>query len=111
MMKDPFKIDPNDPEPLENLIPPKVFYLAMHLHNLIYIRAFYEQIGQQPPEWTKTEMGRSQKVLLEQLDRENSQGGKFRQKESQDETRSSGDEERRVEDRAQVHQSGFRRRG
>jgi hypothetical protein len=106
---DPFEIDPNDPEPLENLIPRKIFWLAHHLHNLIYIRFFYEQIGMQPPEWTKNEMTRVQGRLLDQLDRENSQGGKFR-KEIQDEARSSGDEERRVEDRAPLHQSQLRRR-
>jgi len=71
--------DPTDPEPLENLIPPKIYYLAHHLHNLIYIRYFYEQIGQQPPVWTTGEMGRAQKHLLQQLDLESGQGGKLRE--------------------------------
>ncbi len=89
MAKSPFdeiyNYDPNDPEPLEHLIPPKIYYLAMHLHNLIYIRYFYETLGQQPPAWTKGEMERSQTHLLKQLDLEHGQGGKFR-KEMKDET-------------------------
>jgi hypothetical protein len=104
------QFDPNDPEPLESLIPPKIFYLAMHLHNLIYIRAFYESIGMQPPVWTKGEMERSQGHLLRQLDLEQGQGGKFR-KEERHETRQDRDEERGVESRTQVHPGTFRRRG
>ncbi len=108
-MRSLYNVDPNDPNPIEDLIPHKIMLLAWHLHNLIYIRFFYEQLGQQPPEWTKGEMTRSQAVLLQQLDLENSQGGKFR-RESRHEARQSGDEERRVESRAQVHQGGHRRR-
>jgi hypothetical protein len=89
-----FSADPDDKEPLEELIPPKIFLLAFHLHNLIYIRAFYESIGQQPPEWTKGEMERSQTHLLTQLDREHAQGGKFR-KEHKDEARPSRQEFKR----------------
>src|SRR5215475_13972092 len=86
-----YQVDPNDPEPLTDLIPPKILLLAWHLHNMIYIRFFYEQIGMQPPEWTKGEMARSQKVLLDQLDMENNQGGRFR-KEDDDEARQSRQE-------------------
>ena len=101
--------DPNDPEPLEDLIPPKVYYLAMHLHNLIYIRYFYENIGMQPPEWTKGEMSRAQTHLLRQLDIEQGQGGRFRKGE-RDEARKSTDDEGGVENRAPVPQSKHRRR-
>ena len=105
-----YKADPNDPNPIDDLIPPKILLLAWHLHNLIYIRFFYEQIGMQPPEWTKGEMSRSQKVLLDQLDIENSQGGKFR-KETKDEARQSRQErENGPEGRAIHPQSGYRRR-
>jgi hypothetical protein len=75
-----YHVDPDDPEPITDLIPPKILLLAWHLHNMIYIRFFYEQIGMQPPDWTKGEMDRSQRVLLDQLDIENSQGGKFRER-------------------------------
>ena len=105
-----YKVDPNDPTPINDLIPPKILLLAWHLHNLIYIRFFYEQIGMQPPEWTKGEMSRSQKVLLDQLEIENSQGGKFR-KETKDETRQSGQERTgELEDRTTLPKSGYRRR-
>jgi hypothetical protein len=103
------QFDPDSNEPLEDLIPPKIFYLALHLHNLIYIRAFYESIGQQPPVWTKGEMERAQTHLLTQLDLEGGQGGKFR-KETHRETRQSRDEEGGVESRTEVPESGLRRR-
>ncbi|HEX4500637.1 MAG TPA: hypothetical protein VH187_05605 [Scandinavium sp.] len=74
---------------IDLMVPPRIMRLAQHLHNLIYIRAFYESIGQQPPEWTKREMGRAEKVLLSELDREHSQGGAFRKGDSY-ETRKSG---------------------
>jgi hypothetical protein len=105
-----YSVDPNDPEPLTDLIPPKIMLLAWHLHNLIYIRFFYEQIGMQPPEWTKGEMQRSQTHLLHQLDLESGQGGRFR-KEIRDEARQSGQErEGVVEDRTHLPQGGYRRR-
>jgi len=103
------QVDPNDPNPIDHLIPPKIMLLAWHLHNLIYIRFFYEQIGMQPPDWIKGEMTRSQSVLLEQLDIENSQGGKFR-RELRHEARQSRDEEGGLEDRTQVPGRGLRRR-
>jgi len=105
-----YNVDPSDPNPIEDLIPPKILLLAWHLHNMIYIRFFYEQIGMQPPEWTKGEMARSQKVLLDQLDIENSQGGRFR-KELRHEARQSRQErEGELEDRTHIPQSGHLRR-
>jgi len=105
-----YNVDPNDPEPITDLVPPKIFMLAFHLHNLIYIRAFYESLGQQPPVWTKGEMDRAQGHLLKQLDIEQGQGGKFRRGERH-ETRKSPDEEGGLENRTSQHQVGFRRRG
>jgi len=106
-----YQVDPNDPEPLTDLIPPKILLLAWHLHNMIYIRFFYEQIGMQPPEWTKGEMHRSQTQLLRQLDIETGQGGRFR-KEVRDEARQSRQErEGKLEGGTEVPPRGFRRRG
>jgi len=106
-----YSVDPDDPNPVSDLIPPKILLLAWHLHNMIYIRFFYEQIGMQPPEWTKGEMARSQKVLLDQLDIENSQGGRFRRREMRDEARSSRQErERKLESGTDLPESGHRRR-
>jgi hypothetical protein len=105
-----YQVDPNDPEPITDLIPPKILLLAWHLHNMIYIRFFYEQIGMQPPEWTKGEMHRSQVQLLRQLDIESGQGGRFR-KEIKDATRQSRQERKgELESGTQVPQSGHRRR-
>jgi hypothetical protein len=51
--------------------------LTQHLHNLIYIRFFYENIGQQPPRWVTGEMERVQDITIGQLERESGQGGAF----------------------------------
>jgi hypothetical protein len=69
------KID--DPDDIDLLVPPKIFRLGMHLHNMIYIRFFYENIGQQPPKWTTKEMERVERITISYLDRENAQGGAF----------------------------------
>jgi hypothetical protein len=63
---------------IDKLVPPNIMRLTQHLHNLIYIRYFYESIGQQPPQWIKGEMARAETSLLSQLDREHGQGGVFR---------------------------------
>jgi hypothetical protein len=63
---------------IDKLVPPNIMRLTQHLHNLIYIRYFYENIGQQPPQWIKGEMTRAETSLLGQLDREQGQGGVFR---------------------------------
>lgn len=78
---------------IDKLVPPNIMRLAQHFHNLIYIRYFYESLGQQPPEWTKAEMARADKALQAELVREHGQGGRFR-KGDEDETRPS--EPRRV---------------
>jgi len=62
---------------IDKKVPPKIMRLTQHLHNMIYIRFFYEQIGQQPPEWTKRELTRAERSLVEELEREEGQGGAF----------------------------------
>ena|SRR5262245_2967632 len=79
---------------IDKMVPPKVMRLTQHLHNMIYIRFFYEQIGQQPPDWTKRELTRAEKALVDELDREHGQGGRFR--EMKDETRQSRQERPRI---------------
>jgi hypothetical protein len=69
---------------IDDLVPPNIMRLAQHFHNLIYIRYFFESIGQQPPEWTKAEMSRADRALQEELELEHGQGGRLR---SKDETR------------------------
>lgn len=63
---------------IDRLVPPKIMRLAQHFHNLIYIRYFYESLGQQPPEWTKAEMQRADEALQSELVREHGQGGRLR---------------------------------
>lgn len=103
-------VEPDIDDDIDLMVPPKIMRLAQHLHNLIYIRYFYESIGQQPPEWTKNEMGRAEKALLLQLDREHSQGGAFRRGELDETARQSRQEQPGgLENRAQGP-SGFTRR-
>jgi hypothetical protein len=65
-------------EDIDRKVPPKVMRLTQHLHNLIYIRFFYEQIGQQPPVWIKGEMQRAELALINELEFEEGQGGLLR---------------------------------
>lgn len=58
-------------------VPPKIMRLTQHMHNLIYIRFFYEQLGQQPPVWIKRQLERAEEDLLDEIDSEESQGGAF----------------------------------
>jgi|SRR5215471_1068873 len=67
----------DDIEHIDRKVPPKIMRLTQHLHNMIYIRFFYEQIGQQPPDWTKRELTRAEGALVEELEREEGQGGAF----------------------------------
>ena len=82
-------------EDIDKLVPPKIMRLAQHFHNLIYIRYFYESLGQQPPDWTKAEMQRADTALQAELVREHGQGGRLR-KEKEDETRPSEPRRERV---------------
>lgn len=71
--------DPILHERLDHKVPPGMMRITQHYHNLIYIRYFYESIGQQPPEWVKKEMTRVDKVLQQEIDREYQQGGLLRE--------------------------------
>ena len=77
MIDEPTVDEPDHIEHIDRLVPPKIYRLTMHFHNLIYIRFFYEQIGQQPPKWVTSEMQRVQDITIEHLERENAQGGAF----------------------------------
>jgi hypothetical protein len=60
---------------LDKKVPAGIMRITQHYHNLIYIRAFWESIGQQPPDWIKKEMTRVDRVLQNELDFEAGQGG------------------------------------
>ena len=69
--------DNPDAMSIDTRVPPKIMRLTQHMHNLIYIRFFYEQLGQQPPVWIKRQLERAEKDLLEEIDEEEGQGGHF----------------------------------
>lgn len=60
---------------IDKMVPPKIMRLTQHYHNLIYIRYFWESIGQQPPDWIKGEMERADGALRRELEKEEGQGG------------------------------------
>jgi hypothetical protein len=65
----------DDEEHIDKMVPPKIMRLTQHYHNLIYIRYFWESIGQQPPQWIKGEMQRADGALRRELEKEEGQGG------------------------------------
>ena len=68
-------IDPEGDGYINQAVPPTIMRLTQHYHNLIYIRAFWESIGQQPPDWIKAEMQRADLALRSELHKEEGQGG------------------------------------
>lgn len=85
--------EPHEPglgEHIDRKVPPKIMRLTQHYHNLIYIRYFWESIGQQPPDWIKDELTRADKALQDELEREKGQGGLLHE-ELQHEARSRKD--------------------
>jgi hypothetical protein len=78
-------------------VPPGIMLMTHHYHNLIYIRHFWEEQGGQVPKWVGKELSRMDKILQQELEREEGQGGLLRGDE--DETRQS-DERRDRESKA-----------
>lgn len=58
-------------------VPPAIMRLTQHLHNIIYIRYFYESLGTPVPDWIKREQHRADLALQDEIDREHHQGGAF----------------------------------
>src|SRR5260370_42571687 len=86
-------------EELEVRVPEGVYRLTLHYHNLIYIKNYWESIGQQLDPSLNMEIQRAHAELLLELESERGQGGRLRR---EDETRKS--EQRpggRVESRAE----------
>jgi hypothetical protein len=63
---------------LDQRVPPKIERLAFYYHNLIYIKYYWETIGQQvDPRFVK-EMQRAHDELIEEIEQEQGQGGLLR---------------------------------
>ena len=84
-------------------VPERVWRVTMHYHDLIYIKAYWESIGQQMPEAFNAELKRNHVRMIAILEDENSQGGAYHtQKQEQiDASRSSEQSSRKLEGRAQ----------
>ena len=77
----------NNPDLAEHYAPAHVHRLIHHYHNLIYIKNYWESIGQIAPKWVMEELGRSDKEIQEVLDREKQQGGFLHNRGKEHETR------------------------
>lgn len=64
-------------EKADKLVPEHIWRVTMHYHDLIYIKAFWESIGQVAPTSFTQELERTHQRLLEALDDERGQGGAF----------------------------------
>lgn len=68
-------------------VPERVWRVSMHYHDLIYIKAYWESIGQQVPDSFGRELKRTHERLMNILEDERNQGGAYyERKESEDET-------------------------
>jgi hypothetical protein len=76
----------------DEVVPERIWRLTMHYHDLIYIKYYWESIGQQAPQTFLEEMERTNKRLHEYLEVERNQGGAYHEaglKEKIDEARKS----------------------
>ena len=56
-------------------VPPGIMLMTHHYHNLIYIRHFWEEQGQQTPRWVGKEMERMDKMLQQELEEKKAKVG------------------------------------
>jgi hypothetical protein len=61
----------------EKYIPDHIWKITMHYHDLIYIKSYWESIGQPPPEFVLEELQRVHDILPDLLDEEKGQGGAY----------------------------------
>lgn len=66
-------------------VPERIWRATMHYHDLIYIKHYWESIGQQIPASFAEELQRTHGRLMEMLEDERNQGGAY-YKGKQDET-------------------------
>ena len=69
-------------------VPERIWRVSMHYHDLIYIKAYWESIGQQVPSSFGEELARTHNRLMAILDDERNQGGAY-YKEKEHEARQS----------------------
>jgi hypothetical protein len=58
-------------------VPDHIWRVTMHYHDLIYIKYYWESIGQAAPSSFIEELERTHKRLMDRLDEERGQGGAF----------------------------------
>jgi len=65
----------NEPNDALRRVPQNIHHVTHHYHNLIYIKNYWESIGQQVPSDFSAELQRAHKHLLEVLQIEKGRGG------------------------------------
>jgi hypothetical protein len=68
-------------------VPPHVYRLFHHYHNVIYIKNYWESLGQKAPQLVLDELVRLDKEAAEVIEREKQQGGYLHKRGEDDETR------------------------
>lgn len=58
-------------------VPERIWRMTMHYHDLIYIKHYWESIGQQVPASFNEELARTDARLMELLEDERNQGGAY----------------------------------
>jgi len=74
---------------IDQRVPPKIDRLALYYHNLIYIKYYWETIGQQVDPTFAREMQRVHNELMEEIEMEQGQGGLLDRREKALEARKS----------------------
>jgi len=82
-------MDSNDKA--EYYAPTHMHRFVHHYHNLIYIKNYWESIGQMAPEWVQRELQRAEQEMQQLIAEEKEEGGFLhKRKELRDEARPSG---------------------
>jgi hypothetical protein len=61
----------------DKFIPDHIWKITMHYHDLIYIKSYWESIGQHAPPFVLEELQRVHDILPTLLEEEQGQGGAY----------------------------------
>ena len=84
-------MDDRDHDREANLeVPNRVWRVSMHYHDLIYIKAYWESIGQQCPASFNEELARTHTRLMAILEDERNQGGAYHEQQRREKENETG---------------------
>lgn len=92
-------------------VPERVWRVTMHYHDLIYIKAYWESIGQQMPEAFGAELKRNHDRMIAILEDENSQGGAYHTQRQEKVNATRKSEQSTVRAQSRAYSEGSQPRG